>query len=92
MLRIKGQAAHGTAWEVTNALERSYRPRTPRRALGRRDRGGRRGEEPEVWTNAETRPHQQREARERLAAGETQRSVARSYVDQATISKLREAV
>lgn len=34
-------------------------------------------------------PHQQREARERLAAGETQRSVARSYnVSQATISRL----
>ena len=34
-------------------------------------------------------PHQQREARERVAAGETQRSVARSYnVDQATIWRL----
>jgi DNA invertase Pin-like site-specific DNA recombinase len=34
-------------------------------------------------------PHQQREALERVAAGETQRSVARSYnVDQATISRL----
>jgi DNA invertase Pin-like site-specific DNA recombinase len=34
-------------------------------------------------------PHQQREACERLAAGETQRSVARSYnVSQATISRL----
>jgi DNA invertase Pin-like site-specific DNA recombinase len=34
-------------------------------------------------------PHQQREARERVAAGEKQRSVARSYsVDQATISAL----
>jgi DNA invertase Pin-like site-specific DNA recombinase len=34
-------------------------------------------------------PHQQQEARERLAAGETQRSVARSYnVSQATISRL----
>ena len=33
--------------------------------------------------------HQQREARERVASGETQRSVARSYnVDQATISRL----
>ncbi len=36
--------------------------------------------------------HQQREARERVAAGETQRSVARSYnVDQATISRLAAA-
>ena len=34
-------------------------------------------------------PHQQREARDRLDAGETQRSVARSYnVSQATISRL----
>ena len=33
--------------------------------------------------------HQQREARDRIAAGETQRSVARSYsVSQATISRL----
>ena len=34
-------------------------------------------------------PHQQREARARLEAGETQRSGAHSYnVDQATISRL----
>src|SRR5712675_3229824 len=34
-------------------------------------------------------PHQQQEARKRLAEGETQRSVARSYnVSQATISRL----
>ncbi len=34
-------------------------------------------------------PHQQKEARERIAAGETQRSVARSYnVSQSTISRL----
>ena len=34
-------------------------------------------------------PHQQKEARARLAAGETQRSVARSYnVSQSTISRL----
>jgi hypothetical protein len=33
--------------------------------------------------------HQQREARQRIEAGETQRSVARSYnVSQATISRL----
>src|SRR5947209_1626085 len=36
-------------------------------------------------------PHQQKEARKRLADGETQRSVARSYnVSQATISRLTE--
>jgi hypothetical protein len=34
-------------------------------------------------------PHQQKEARERIAAGETQRGIARSYnVSQATISRL----
>jgi len=34
-------------------------------------------------------PHQQDEARERIAAGETQRSIARSYnVSQSTISRL----
>jgi DNA invertase Pin-like site-specific DNA recombinase len=34
-------------------------------------------------------PHQQREARKRIEAGETQRSVVRSYnVSQATISRL----
>jgi DNA invertase Pin-like site-specific DNA recombinase len=35
------------------------------------------------------KPHQQREARKRLDAGETQRSIARSYnVSQAAISRL----
>jgi hypothetical protein len=35
-------------------------------------------------------PHQQREARERVAAGETQCSIARSYnISQATIFRLR---
>jgi DNA invertase Pin-like site-specific DNA recombinase len=35
-------------------------------------------------------PHQQREAQERIDAGETQNSVARSYnVSQSTISRLR---
>ena len=34
-------------------------------------------------------PHQQKEARKRLEAGDTQRSVARSYnVSQSTISRL----
>ena len=36
-------------------------------------------------------PHQAREAQERVASGETQRSIARSYnVSQATISRLRD--
>ena len=35
-------------------------------------------------------PHEQKEARERLEVGKTQRSVARSYnVSQSTISRLR---
>jgi DNA invertase Pin-like site-specific DNA recombinase len=39
--------------------------------------------------NPKLTAHQQREARERIEAGETQRSVARSYnVSQATISRL----
>jgi DNA invertase Pin-like site-specific DNA recombinase len=34
-------------------------------------------------------PHQQKEARKRLEAGETQRSVARSYnISQSTVSRL----
>jgi DNA invertase Pin-like site-specific DNA recombinase len=46
-------------------------------------RGVRMGRKPNLT------PHQQREARARVAAGETQRSVARSYnVGRATISRL----
>jgi DNA invertase Pin-like site-specific DNA recombinase len=48
-----------------------------------RARGVRMGRKPKLT------PHQQREPLERIALGETQRSVARSYnVDQATISRL----
>src|ERR1700730_17920804 len=57
-----------------------------RTARGRADakaKGVRCGREPKLTA------HQQREARERIDAGETQRSVARSYnVSQATISRL----
>jgi DNA invertase Pin-like site-specific DNA recombinase len=57
-----------------------------RTARGRADakaKGVRFGRKPSLT------PHQQREARKRLAAGETQRSVARSYnVSQSTISRL----
>jgi DNA invertase Pin-like site-specific DNA recombinase len=58
-----------------------------RTAIGRADakaRGVKFGRKPKLT------PHQQREARERLNAGdETQRSIARSYnVSQATISRL----
>jgi DNA invertase Pin-like site-specific DNA recombinase len=57
-----------------------------RTALGRADakvKGVKFGRKPKLT------PHQQREARERVDAGEPQRSVARSYnVDQSTISRL----
>jgi hypothetical protein len=57
-----------------------------RTARGRADakaKGVRFGRKPKLTM------HQQREARERIEAGETQRSVARSYnVSQATISRL----
>ena len=57
-----------------------------RTARGRADakaKGVRFGRKPKLTA------HQQREARERIDAGETQRSVARSYnVSQATISRL----
>ena len=57
-----------------------------RTARGRADgkaKGVRFGRKPKLTS------HQQREARERIEAGETQRSVARSYnVSQATISRL----
>src|SRR6266852_5682361 len=57
-----------------------------RTARGRADakaKGVKFGRKPKLTT------HQQREARERIAAGETQRGVARSYnVSQATISRL----
>jgi DNA invertase Pin-like site-specific DNA recombinase len=57
--------------------------RTARGRAGAKAKGVRFGRKPKLT------PHQQREARERVAAGETQRSVARSYnVDQATISRL----
>ena len=48
-----------------------------------KERGVKMGRKPKLT------PHQQREARERIEAGETQRRVARSYnVSQATISRL----
>jgi DNA invertase Pin-like site-specific DNA recombinase len=69
---------------VAAKLER--RRMADRTARGRADamaKGVKFGRKPKLT------PHQQREARERVAAGETQRSVARSYnVDQATISWL----
>ena len=70
--------------EVAAKLER--RRIAERTARGRADakaKGVRFGRKPKLTA------HQQREARERIDAGETQRSVARSYnVSQATISRL----
>ncbi len=57
--------------------------RTARGRADARAKGVRFGRKPSLT------PHQQREARQRIEEGETQRSVARSYnVSQATISRL----
>ena len=70
--------------DVAAKLER--RRIAERTALGRADakaKGMKFGRKPRLT------PHQQKEARKRLEAGETQRSVARSYnVSQSTISRL----
>jgi DNA invertase Pin-like site-specific DNA recombinase len=64
--------------ERRRILERTARGRADAKAKGVRF-----GRKPKLT------PHQQREARKRIATGETQRSVARSYnVSQATISRL----
>jgi DNA invertase Pin-like site-specific DNA recombinase len=57
--------------------------RTARGRVDAKAKGVKFGRKPKLTT------HQQREARKRTAAGETQRSIARSYnVSQATISRL----
>ena len=64
--------------ERRHILERTARGRADAKAKGVKF-----GRKPKLTA------HQQREARERIEAGETQRSVARSYnVSQATISRL----
>ena len=64
--------------ERRRILERTARGRADAKAKGVKF-----GRKPKLT------PYQQREAQERLAKGETQRSVARSYgVDQSTISRL----
>ncbi len=84
VLDTTGDFAELVLLGVAAKLER--RRIAERTAQGRADakaKGVRFGRKPKLT------PHQQREARERVAAGETQRSVARSYnVDQATISRL----
>ena len=65
------------------AKRRRILERTARGRADARERGIKFGRKP-ILT-----PHQQQEARKRLEAGETQRSVARSYnVSQSTISRL----
>jgi DNA invertase Pin-like site-specific DNA recombinase len=64
--------------ERRRILERTARGRADAKAKGVKF-----GRKPKLT------PHQQREARARIEAGETQRSIARSYdVDQSTISRL----
>jgi DNA invertase Pin-like site-specific DNA recombinase len=69
--------------ERRRILERTARGRADARPGRRQGNGVKFGRKP-ILT-----PHQQNEARKRLEAGETQRSVARSYnVSQSTISRL----
>jgi DNA invertase Pin-like site-specific DNA recombinase len=68
--------------ERRRILERTARGRADAKAKGVKF-----GRKPKLT------PHQQREARARIEAGETQRSVARSYnVNQATISRLSDSM
>ena len=71
--------------DVAAKLERRrIAERTARGRAGAKAKGVKFGRKPNLT------PHQQREAQERLATGETQRSVGCSYnVEQATISRLR---
>jgi DNA invertase Pin-like site-specific DNA recombinase len=77
-------AARGFLSGPTAKLERRrILERTARGRADAKDKGVKFGRKPSLT------PHQQQEARKRLAEGETQRSVARSYnVSQATISRL----
>jgi DNA invertase Pin-like site-specific DNA recombinase len=74
-----GRTATYTESTLYRIIERTGRGRADAKAKGVKF-----GRKPKLT------PHQQREALERLAQDETQRSVARSYnVSQATISRLR---
>jgi DNA invertase Pin-like site-specific DNA recombinase len=76
--------SQGPQARVAAKLEwRRIRERTARGRADAKEKGVKFGRKP-ILT-----PHQQKEARKRLEAGETQRSVARSYnVSQSTISRL----
>jgi DNA invertase Pin-like site-specific DNA recombinase len=73
-----------TILDVAARLERRrILERTVRGRADAKEKGVKFGRKPTMT------PHQQKEARARLDAGETQRSVARSYnVSQSTISRL----
>jgi DNA invertase Pin-like site-specific DNA recombinase len=80
MISVTGFAILGVAakLERRRILERTTRGRADAKAKGVKF-----GRKPKLTE------HQQREARTRVTAGETQRSIARSYnVSQATISRL----
>ncbi len=82
-------AAHGTACEVTNAPKRSDRPRTPWRALVRRDRADAKAKNLKFGRKPKLPPHQRHEALRRKENGEALREIARSYnVHNSTISRL----
>ena len=76
----------GTIFAILGVAAKLERRRILERTRGRADakeKGVKFGRKPTLT------PHQQKEARKRLEAGETQRSVARSYnVSQSTISRL----
>ena len=77
--RVRERAREGGGVAFEDVVERTARGRADAKANGVKF-----GRKPRLT------PHQRREARQRLEAGETQRSVARSYdVSQATISRLR---
>jgi DNA invertase Pin-like site-specific DNA recombinase len=88
MARVLAQTAQIAILGVAAKLER--RRVLERTARGRADakaKGVKFGRKP-ILT-----PHQEKEARKRLEAGETQRSVARSYnVSQSTISRLERQI
>ena len=78
LAQLKAAGCESAKLERRRIAERTARGRADAKAKG--DKFGRK---PTLT------PHQQKEARQRIAASETQRSVARSYnVSQSTISRL----
>jgi DNA invertase Pin-like site-specific DNA recombinase len=81
---LSGKAfPHGLLGVAAKLERRRILERTARGRAEAKERGVKFGRKPKLTA------HQQREARARVAKGETQRSIARSYnVSQATISRL----